>query len=151
MLWDIVDCSLLERALISFCNWAKASALPFLYISGMYTLKIPSSEYTMSSSRFVWRLPTYDMRSSTLNWSREIPRRASALIPVMLWSSRTNVYLLPSRSPSTEKNSTDVGANNSWSVQPRVNHLLCWNAGYQSCQTRLAPVRLLVETSDRYT
>jgi hypothetical protein len=57
-------------------------------------------------------------------------------------------FLSPGRVPSLEKNSTDVGAISSCSVQPLLKHLLYRKAVSQEVEGD-APSR--VEMSDRYT
>jgi hypothetical protein len=46
-----------------------------------------------------------------------------------------------------ETNSTKAGASSSWSVQPRVNHLLFWNSDSQDSALDL----LLIPEEGTYT
>ena len=78
----------------------------------------------MSSSTLVLRFSAHDSRTSLLNSAKGFPVSAEIGISVISWISCLSDCLSPSRSCSLEKNSTDVGARSSWSVQPRVNHLL---------------------------
>ena len=79
-------------------------------MSGILTSKMPSSKYAISSLQVVSRLAAYNIRSMTLKSGKEPPRRALTGIPVISQICRSRDALLPSSSPSFEKNSTDAGA-----------------------------------------
>ena len=122
--------------------------------------QIPSKAYALSSLRVVCRLSCHDIRSVMLKVHKRSPRRARGGIRVMLQMCCCSVSLLPIRSPSFVKKSTDTGARSSWRVQPRVNHLLLRKAnskvstqdlstfstvGHENvCQIDVAPVRFIV-------
>ena len=61
-----VDLSLKDCS-ISFYSQINAFFRPSPYISGIWILKMPSREYAASSSRFVSRLSTHNIRSLILN------------------------------------------------------------------------------------
>ena len=101
-------------------------------MSDMLTLKIPSSEYALSSWRKVLRLAAHDNRSSTLKADKGLPRSTLAGMPVISQMFRSREALLPNSSPSLEKKSTDASAISSCRVQPRENHSLLRNVHFQA-------------------
>src|ERR1700749_979150 len=103
----------------------------------------------LSSSRWVLRYATHDIRSSTLKSDKESPRRALFKIPVTSQIIVSKDNLSPSRSPSKVKNSATPGAISSWSVQPRLNHRLCLNAYSQASEDIRFLSSPFMETSDR--
>ena len=64
----------------------------------------------ISSLRVVSRFSAHDIRSVTLKSDKGPPRRALTGIPVISQICRSRDTLLPSSSPSFEKNSTEAGA-----------------------------------------
>jgi hypothetical protein len=67
---------------------------------------------------------THAKRSSLLKHDNCSSSKARSGILVMPLTVYDNSSLLPMHFPSLEKNKTDFGAMSSWSVQPRLNHLL---------------------------
>src|SRR5215471_11136613 len=112
------------RLCISSLSRRVAYGSPSPYISDKNTPKIPSKQYTLSSFNIVVRLAAQLIRSSMLNSERLCPLNTPIGILVISWISCSNDILLPSRLPSSEKNSTVGGAKSSCNVQPRVNHRL---------------------------
>jgi hypothetical protein len=95
----------------------------------------------------VWRFSTQRNRSSTLKSDSIRPRSASTVIPVMLVICCSSDFLSPSHTWSCEQKTPTLGARRSWSVYPRVNHLLLRKADSHSIWDR--PFWVCIETSDR--
>ena len=71
-------------------------------------------------------------------------------IPVILLITCSRDVLSPNFLPSLEKNVADVGAISSWSVHPRVNHLLFLKADPPKVVVNwLLAVEFAIETSER--
>lgn len=127
-----------------------ALSRPSLYITGIKTPRIPSRQYTISSSSVVLRFLAYLCRSVVENWSKGQLRSAASRILVISCISWSSDTLSPIGYPSREKNPTDGGAISSWSVHPLVNHTLLQNKASQSlCWT--GSVAVDTETSDKKT
>jgi hypothetical protein len=112
----------LPAASTSICSLLRALSCPSPYAMGIEIPRIPSRQYTMSSSSFVLRCLAHRPRSVVLNSFKGQLRSAArgmSVISCMSWSSDV---LSPICRPSHEKNLTVTGAISSWSVHPRVNH-----------------------------
>lgn len=78
-------------------------------MSGILISKMPSNEYAKSSLYVVSCFCNHNSRSVTLKSNNEPPRRALAGIPIISQICTSRNTLLPSSSPSFEKNSTEAG------------------------------------------
>src|SRR5262245_58567 len=107
-------------------------------MSGILTLKIPSRQYAISSTRLVSRLDAHDILRAMLNspmtfWTSEMASWGSGLrLSAVRLRARASMLVMddmrlyrldfdPNNVQSLAKNLTLAGASSSWSVHPLVN------------------------------
>jgi hypothetical protein len=90
-----------------------------------------STSYASTLSFVVSRFDAPDMRCAVQHYSRRSgSHKTLSGISVIRAISAQKCFFVPSDCQSRSKNFTWCGAINSWSVQPRRNHLLLWNRSW---------------------
>jgi hypothetical protein len=130
--WSLIELS------VVFYGYDKYTAISNNQIEGhciwyweLTLLVRASTSYASTLSFVVSRFDAQDMRCAVRHDSRRFgSHRTLSEISVIRATSAQRCFFVPSDCQCRSKNFTWCGGINSWSVQPRRNHLLLWNRSW---------------------